>query len=217
MTRRALAWARRKILDELAKTLEAQSRQAFDDREELAARVEGRTCRITLWAREASIAISLSRPIIPDGLAVNEASVWGPQQREAWSSAEAAPTGAPEFDAHFVVLPTDPDGAGFAEKAQDISPAMRSALIREWQHGGLRDAEIGPVEVVLSVRAPGRARPALPARARLAWALGAALVGFNHLPSIQDLRGCRCRQGPWPCGQRRHALPRTRSPRTRPW
>src|SRR3954452_9983202 len=68
MTRRAWAWARRKILDELRKTLEVQSRQTFDDREELAARVEGRTCRIRLWAREASIAISLSRPILPDGL-----------------------------------------------------------------------------------------------------------------------------------------------------
>jgi hypothetical protein len=193
MTRRALAWARRIILDELRKTLEVQSRQTFDDREELAARVEDRTCRITLWAREASIAISLSRPIIPDGLMVNEASVWGPQQHEAWSSGEAAPTGDAEFDAHFVVLPTEPDRARFAEKAQDISPAIRSALIRERQHGGLRDAEIGPVEVVLAVRSPGRARPALPARARLAWALGAALVGFNHLPSVQDLHACIAR------------------------
>jgi hypothetical protein len=69
----------------------------------------------------------------------------------------------------------------------------RSALIRERQHGGLRDAEIGPVEVVLSVRAPGRARPALPTRARLAWALGAALLGFNHLPSVQDLQACIAR------------------------
>lgn len=193
MIRRALAWARRKILDELRKTLEVQSRQTFDDREEIAARVEGRTCRITLWAREASIAISLSRPIIPDGLTVNEASVWGPQQHEAWSSGEGAPTGDPEFDAHFVVLPTEPDRTGFAEKAQDISPAIRSALIRERQDGDLRDAEIGPAQVILSVRAPGRARPALPPRARLAWALGAALVGFNDLPSVQDLQACVAR------------------------
>ncbi len=193
MTRRAWAWARRKILDELRTTLDVQSRQTFDDREELAARVDGRTCRVILWAREASIAISLSRPIIPDGLAINEASVWGPQRHEAWSSGEAAPTGDPEFDANFMVLPAVPDRTHFADDARSISSTIRSALLRERQHGGLRDAEIGPGKVVLSVRAPGRARPALPLRARLAWALGAALVGFNDLPSVQDLEACIAR------------------------
>jgi hypothetical protein len=175
-------------MDELARVLDVQSRETFADREELTARVEGRTCRVTLWSREAQIQVKLSRQIIPAGIKINEASLWGPQKSEAWSSGEAAPTGEAEFDNHFLVLPTESDRTRFADRARSLSPSIRSALIRERENGGLRDAEIAPDLVTLLLRAVGRTGPAPAARRGIGWALGAAFLGFNAIPNVQDLQ-----------------------------
>lgn len=176
------------IMDELARMLDVQSRQTFADREELAARAQGRTCRVTLWSREAQIQVELSRQILPPGIKVDEASLWGPQKSEAWSSGEAAPTGEAEFDNDFMVLSTEPDRTRLADRARSISPSIRSALIRERKSGGLRDAEIAPGHVTLSLRAAGRTGPAPAAQRGITWALGAAFLGFNAIPNVQDLQ-----------------------------
>jgi hypothetical protein len=187
--RRAWSWARWQIVDELSRSLAVDERRTFDDRAEIVARVGGRVCRVTLWTKQADIEVAFARTVIPEGLEINEASVWGPQKNEAWSSGQAALTGDTEFDADFMVLSTDSDKTRLPEMARSIPASVRAALIDERRRGGLRDAEIRPAEVALSVRASGRHRKT-PAKGRIAWTFGSIFLGFNEIPTAQDVQDC---------------------------
>jgi hypothetical protein len=187
----AFGWARRCTLDALSVKLSTESRQTFADREQLSCRVEGRLCRLVLWAAYAEVDLSLLHPVLSTGLRINESSGWGSQKYEAWSSGEAAQTGDVDFDSAFIVIGAEPGTRLSAKEASRIPPGVKSVLLS--QRNDIRDAEITPNRVTLPIRASGQAGQegsALRVKGtgeRIAWALGAALLGFNKMPSVRDL------------------------------
>jgi len=184
---RAYAWARRRILDDLARQVGSDSRRAFGDHEELSCAIDGRACRVTLWTARAEVDVTLSRPVLPAALRIEESSVWGPQKQEAWIAGAAAETGDLEFDLEFMVLAAAPTDRPSPHAARAIPAAVRSALRDERRQGGLRDAEIRPDRVILSVAAAPERRAAMRGRGGIAWALGVAFLGFDRMPSAPEL------------------------------
>jgi hypothetical protein len=182
------AWARKQVIRDLSEHVSPETHTSSHDSDELTCHLEGLLVRIRLWNSSAEVRVVLNAPIFPSTLQINESSAWGAQKYEAWKSGEAIRTGDTAFDDAFVVTRTARSAPSADNDAKNLSPQLKSALLRYRQE--IRDAKFSHdcLEVTIP-RSHGALFPDRPARMmeRLSWTLGVVFFGIGRIPNAHDL------------------------------
>ncbi len=184
----AYSWARKQLWHDLPQVLSAAKVQRLSGQEEISVLVDGHECKLVLWNFAAEVTVPLDHAVLPDGLRVNESSLWGPRLQETWSSGEAVQTGDLEFDLAFVVLAVEVGALPQEEEVRRISPELRACLLE--LRSQLRDAELFTNRLRLPIQCsgvPSTPRPSVE-KHRFRWALGRTFLDFDRMPSLADLQ-----------------------------